>query len=222
MTENSSGSEHELSEYIEEGPEEIERTWNDLDNAERKNYLSRTITRSTKGQYKKEAHLSEVISQRRGAGGNLPSFVIDGVLKKQKVYRQLKLNSERNILFLLRQAGERTNYEHAPQLKWILTHEAPTFLRNHESEEAVKQLFVEAKRAWQNAPKSIKGKRHSFPPYKDWLKRCCLMLGLEEDARSLRGLRHPPKIRDMNKIWTYFGETCGWENYEAGIVCEYE
>jgi hypothetical protein len=202
--------------------EEREREWNDLDLHEKKNYSAKCVTRSTKGQYKKEAHLREVINQRRGGGGSIPNFVLDKVIQKRKVYHQLKLEKEKNVLFLLKEAGERTSYEHAPQLAWILAKQQPKFLQHHEYEEAIHALFVEAKRAWEKAPSEVKGKRKSFPPYKDWLRRCCLMLGLIEDANSLRGLKHPPKIREVNKIWAYFGTTCGWKNWENGIVCEYE
>ena len=203
--------------------EEEERCFVDLDHQERQNYNPRNNKRSTVGQYMKEAHLSEVIHQRRGGGGEVPALVLYKVEQKAKIYPFLDLTVEKNIIFLLDKAKERLYYEHAPQIIWKLTGKIPHFLEDHSHEEAVRACFAQCIRTWRHTPEDIrKGRsnkvRKSFPPYKDWLKRICMMLGYKEDANSLESLIVPDKIADMNKIWTHFGKSNGWEKWEEGLM----
>ena len=213
---------YEDDEYSEPEDEPEDTTWKDMDDKERAYYKSGRVDKSTKGQYSEEAHLKEVIGQRNGGAGSLPTFVIDTVLEQHKIFKHMDLGNERHLRFLLKQGGERTYYEHAPQMALVLANKKPKFLGHHEQQEAIQRCFVEAKQAWKKAPLSVKGKRRSMPPYKDWLRRICLMLGLRQDANSLVPMKNPSKIREINKIWEYFGRTCEWEDWEYGLLCEYQ
>lgn len=171
-------------------------------------------------RYRHLSHLNEVTAQQRGGGGTINEVVFERFCECLNTKFKNFHISVGTCKMVLSDIGERQSYEFIPQILQRITKQQKPF-SNLDQDQQIRAFFKAAKAAWGVAPESLKKGRTSLPNYKDFLKRCLLMIGDQLSASHLKGLKYHHKIAEMNKIWEYFGVHCQWPNYKAGIIPEF-
>lgn len=170
--------------------------------------------------YKLEGHWREVNAQLRGEGGNVQIQMVEDVRTLYIINGKdpKKATKEETIEYMGR-TGWNKYYEHAIQVTSILNGQEPDWA-NSEEQELLDRRFCDAVQAWMNAPPSVRNGRTSFMNYQDFALRCCLMDGFYHLICSLKALKTGKTIKEINKIWAYFGEYCHWPNWKKGLIPE--
>jgi hypothetical protein len=169
------------------------------------------------------------VAQRKGQGGTPKKKVVELVEQTYNKHRiSLKNANEETTLAFMRELRNEfktmklpNQYEHSVQISANISNKPPGWNEDDQVNEKVERMFLDAVAAWHNAPPHIRKKRYSFPNYKDFIKRCLIYLGYHKLSKTIRGLKTPMTIRDMNKIWGYFMNYCNWPGAEVAMMCEY-
>jgi hypothetical protein len=177
-------------------------------------------------RYSLDSHMNEILAQRRGKGGTVPPDCFRAVKRQYKIH---KIPYEEATDYLTVKYMGLEDYgsylEHATQITCDIK-KVEARWGTEQQDEAIKEMFKQAKRAWQVAPLEVKmigrkpedGPRTSFPVYQDFVKRCCIYLGFKDLVAKCKSLKTPHKIEEMNEIWTYFGEYCKWNGYQIALL----
>lgn len=171
-------------------------------------------------RYRTSGHMKEVLAQRKGEGGNVDPTIVEEVRRMYRIYKKpFDKATEEFTILLMRKIGLRNIYEHAVQITSEIKNVSPEWL-NPEQDSIIQRMYKQAEVAWINAPLEIKKGRSNMPHSKDFIKRCCLYQGYYEKANKMKSLKTPKSIREMNKIWAYFGEKCGWVGWKEATLPE--
>jgi hypothetical protein len=171
--------------------------------------------------YKKTNHWSEIRLQDKGQN-IVPEEIIAAVKENYRIYRipLSEANERLTRRFLSKKHLKMSKYYEQVYSITNSLKKKSSVCETGKEEEILDSMFEQAITAWANAPPEIKGKRKSFPNYWDFKKRCCIYRGFFELAKKYRRVINPPTIKQINKIWCYFGEYCRWDGYEVAIFPE--